>query len=81
VYRNGSWQGSDVALGSNTIEFDRMAYGYANNVLDGRIDEFRVYDRVLTSGEIEDLYEGKTIQPLIGDRRSSLTIQTSGGYY
>lgn len=47
----------------------------------GKIDEVRVhYNRFLTSGEWRSLFEGKTIQPLLGDRRSSLVLEASGGH-
>ena len=44
------------------------------------IDEVRIYNRELTSGEVLTLYQGKTIQPFLDDRRSALVIERSGGY-
>lgn len=49
--------------------------------LSGAIDELRVYKRALSSNEILNLYNGKTIQPLLGDRRSAPVLVWSGGYY
>jgi hypothetical protein len=57
----------------------------------GLIDEFRVcdysgvYTEPVNAGKIASLWWGKTIQPLsgtaFGDRRSSYSINASGGYY
>jgi hypothetical protein len=43
------------------------------------IDEVKMYRRALSSGEIYNLYAGKTIQPLLGDRRTDILVW-SGGY-
>lgn len=79
-YLNGSYIGSAGAIGSNTVEINRIGRTYANLCLDGNVDEFKIYNKILSQSEIRNLYKGKTMQPLLGDRRSSFTVQYSGGY-
>ena len=58
-----------IAGGSGTSWF--LGRQDARNAYKGSIDELRFYPRALTSGEMLNLYNGKTIQPLLGDRRGT----------
>ena len=84
LYINGSIIGSTSAPGSITYPFTSdfrigraLIGGY---YLSNSIDEVRLYNRTLTGSEILSLYQGKTIQPLLGDRRGPLTLVWSGAY-
>ena len=61
LYENGDNRASDDASGVGSG--DGVDAGIATNIdeggryLDGQVDELRVYDRALSAGEVEDLYE------------------------
>lgn len=55
-YKNGVEIDTDDALGANLLKFDQIGRGYAGMYTDGLIDDFRVYDRELTIGEIKEIY-------------------------
>lgn len=62
--------GFDVSVGSLELGITQNIGGgnpTFNFVID--LDEPRIYNRALTLNEIKELYEGKTIQPLLGDRK------------
>jgi len=88
LYINGSLQVSESTGGSvfnNTGSFVIGVHstfgGNLGSSLMYSIDEARVYNRALSANEVYNLYAGKTIQPLLGDRRGGSTILFSGGYY
>lgn len=90
VYVNGSSNntetGSTLGTNSNNLEIGRYSTDYFN----GQIDEFRMYNSALSSGEVSDLYnkiqknDNMTIylsmdNPKLGDRRSSKVNWQTGG--
>lgn len=56
VYLNGAFAGSSAGrIGDNRIVYNRLLFGYANLILDGKIDDFRHYSRPLSTAEIGSL--------------------------
>ena len=89
LYHNGSFIGSTNTNGSPfNGGLGSLIVGNGTGVLGGNIqsgllcmtDEARIWARALTGSEILALYQGKTIQPLLGDRRSAPVLRWSGAY-
>jgi hypothetical protein len=84
IYLNGSLLSTtNLGLPRAPTASTELTLGVLNggNNYSGLVDELRVYDRALSASEVLNLYKGKTIQPLLGDRRSTSILTWSGGYF
>lgn len=87
IFYNGS-PGSVLNTGGSPFNggLGSLMIGRSLNVINSnaasgiplQFDEVRIYNRALSAGEIQNLYYGKTVQPLLGDRRSALVTIASG---
>jgi alpha-L-arabinofuranosidase len=62
VGRNGSMTLKPSSLGSTNLNYIGKSQ-YADPYLDGQVDDFRIYDRALSSSEVLALYGGPTPTP------------------
>jgi len=66
IYLNGNLSASEQISGTIDNRTGSLYIGqggsssFPNNLLDGQLDEVRIYNRALSSSEIQDLYQGST---------------------
>jgi hypothetical protein len=75
--RNATARHTPSTLGETTQNWLGRSQYAADGYFDGRLDDFRIYDRVLTPKQIEDLYNG--ISPVF--TRALNPIPDDGAYH
>jgi len=80
LYVDGILRDSDVHTAVPAVDYNNYIGRFGAEFFSGLTDGLRIYDRAISSSEVGSLYEGKTIQPLLGDRRTGSILEYSGGY-
>lgn len=82
VYLNGSYLASSTGLSGGRIPAAGSFYigcvFPGSMPYYGRVDDLRFHASTLSQSQWKDIYEGRTIQPLLGDRRGGSVLAFTG---